>query len=184
MWIWFTAAILLLIAMARFGAGEPSWYLAAVVLLVCGFLTVKAVRFVRKRAGRRSVNGLRLLPPAEFEAEVARWLRRDGWHVEQRGGTGDGGIDLVARRGSEALAVQCKRYAESAAVSAAQVRDLYGAAIANRSTRALLVTTGRVSNAARSWCDALPDGTPVHIFDAEDLAAVAAGRSALSHAWR
>ena len=165
-------------------AGGYRLHALVLMALVMCFVVYRAVRHVRKRSARRSVAGLRALPPADFEAEVARWLRRDGWHVEHRGGTGDGGIDLIAMRGSEAVAVQCKRYAESAAVSAAQVRDLYGAAVAHGSTRALLVTTGRVSGAAKGWCDALPAGTPVHLFDGEQLAAIAAGRLALSHAWR
>ena len=164
-------------------AGLRPYAIGALAIAACVPL-YKAFRLVRSRATRRSLAGLRALQPADFEAEVARWLRRDGWHVEHRGGAGDGGIDLIAMRGSEALAVQCKRYAESAAVSAAQVRDLYGAAVALGSTRALLVTTGRVSGAARGWCAELPAGTPVHLFDAEQLGAIAAGREKLSQAWR
>ena len=52
---------------------------------------------------RRTVDGLRKLHPGEFEAEVGRWLRRDGGASNTRGGTGDGGIDIVAaqaRRGA------------------------------------------------------------------------------------
>ena len=184
MWRSLTLTSLAAAAVAYTDALGLRWYAVAALAIVVAALALKVARFVRRRAARRSVAGLRLLPPGDFEAEVARWLRRDGWHVELRGGTGDGGIDLIAQRGAEALAVQCKRYAESAAVSAAQVRDLYGAAIANGSTRAVLVTTGRVSSAARTWCEALPAGTPVHLFDAEELGAVAAGRAAFSHAWR
>ena len=183
MWRWSAVIGALSAEVAYVDAAGMRSYAVAVLAIAACFPAYKAVRFVRNRAARRTVAGLRALQPADFESEVARWLRRDGWHVEQRGGSGDGGIDLIAMRGSEALAVQCKRYAESAAVSAAQVRDLYGAAVAHGSTRALLVTTGRVSGAARGWCEALPAGTPVHLFDAEHLAAVAAGRETLSHAW-
>lgn len=134
---------------------------------------------MRRRRARRTLVGLRALHPGEFEGEVGRWLRREGWSVEQRGGTGDGGIDLVATRGRETLAVQCKRYAETAAVSAAQVRDLYGAAVASGSTRAALMTTGRVSRAAAAWCAALPSGTRLELFDAEAVGQFAAGQRRL-----
>lgn len=77
------------------------------------------------------------------------------------------------------LVVQCKRYAETAAVSAAQVRDLYGAAVASGSTRAALMTTGRVSRAAAAWCQSLPAGTRLELFDAEAVGQFAAGQRRL-----
>lgn len=132
---------------------------------------------IQRRRRVRAVDGLRELSPGEFETEVARWFRREGYHVDQRGGTGDGGVDLVARRGAEVLAVQCKRYAADAAVSAAQVRDLYGAAVAEGTDRAVLVTTGRVSKAARAWVEALPDGPSVTVFDAGAVSEFARGNT-------
>ena len=73
--------------------------------------------------------------------------------------------------------MQCKRYAESAAVSASQVRDLYGAALAERATGAVLVTTGRVSGPALEWAAALPAGVPIAFHDQNCLASVAAGQA-------
>lgn len=143
-------------------------------VLLLALLRVRSV--LRRRSQRRSVEGLRRLPPHDFEQEVGRWLKREGWRVEQRGGTGDGGIDLLATRGRETLAVQCKRYAESATVTAAQVRDLYGAAIASGSTRAALVTTGRISRAAVAWCEELPAGLRMHLVDSEAVGRFATGQ--------
>jgi len=141
---------------------------------------VALLRARNRREARKRLEGLRALPPAAFEEEVARWLRRCGWQVEHVGGTGDGGIDLLATRGKEVLAVQCKRYAEHAAVSAAQVRDLYGAAVAAGATSAALVTTGRVSSAARAWAEALPDGLEVAIHDAACVARLAQGHGRIA----
>jgi HJR/Mrr/RecB family endonuclease len=126
------------------------------------------------RRALRTVAGLRALPPAEFEAAVGRWLRRDGWHVQHCGGGADDGIDLLARKGKDTLAVQCKRCAETASVTSAQVRDLYGAAVATGANRALLVTTGRISSAATTWCAELT--TPsVHLIAATELGPIATG---------
>ncbi len=155
-------------------AGTRPAALGALTLAVV-LLGVRIAGAARARRRRRTLEGLRALPPAEFEAEVARWLRRDGWRVEQRGGTGDGGIDLVATRREAKLAVQCKRYAETAAVSSAQVRDLYGAAIALEATVAVLVTTGRISAQALAWGEALPGSLPVRVHDHRCLALLAAG---------
>lgn len=158
-------------------AGGSRWAGILVLLLSGAWLAARLHGSVRNARSRKTLEGLRRLHPHDFEGEVGRWLRRDGWQVEHRGGTGDGGIDIVAKRGKEVLAVQCKRYAESAAVSAAQVRDLYGAAVAEGSTRAVLVTTGRISRAAAAWCESLPDAPRFHLFDAAAVAELAAGRA-------
>jgi restriction system protein len=138
----------------------------------------KLRRAVRRRQALRTLAGLRALPPAEFEAAVGRWLRRDGWHVNHCGGVADGGIDLLARKGGDTLAVQCKRYAETASVTSAQVRDLYGAAVAVGATHALLVTTGRISSAATTWCADLST-PPLHLVSALELGRIVTGRSRL-----
>jgi restriction system protein len=152
--------------------------LAGLVVGIAGFGVV-AWRWAARRSARRRLEGLRALPPAEFEGEVARWLRRDGWRVEQLGGTGDGGIDLLATRKKDTIAVQCKRYAEHAAVSAAQVRDLYGAAVALGATGALLVTTGRVSSSARAWAETLPEGPRLSFHDMDCVGELAGHRAHL-----
>ncbi len=160
---------------AWFTSGEWRWGAASLACASILALGVKVRRHIRRRVATRTLAGLRSLHPDDFEVEVARWLRREGWSVEHRGGTGDGGIDLVATRGRETLAVQCKRYADTAAVSSAQVRDLYGAAVATGSTRAALVTTGRISRAATNWCESLPDGPRLQLFDAEAVGRLAIG---------
>lgn len=151
-------------------------WLGIALLAVSSVLILwRVARWDRRRRLRRTVEGLRSLPPPEFEAEVGRWLRRDGWRIELRGGTGDGGIDIVATKGRETLAIQCKRYAETTPVTASQLRDLYGAAIAEGATGAVMVTTGRVSKAAREWCESLPPGLRAVLLEGADLAPVAAG---------
>lgn len=129
--------------------------LSAVALPIGAKLTAALVR--RRRL--KTIEGLAELHPTGFERTVGGWLARSGWLVEHRGGTGDGGIDLVAFRDGRVLAVQCKRYRPDRAVAAAHVRDLYGAAMAFGATTAFLVTTGRVSGPAQKWIDELPQST-------------------------
>ena len=163
-------------------AFDPAGYRWAGLLgltFVVAILALRLRSLLRRRAARRTLEGLRSLHPDDFEAEVAGWLRRDGWQVEHRGGTGDGGIDILASKRRETLAVQCKRYAESAAVSAAQVRDLYGAAVATGATAAVLVTTGRVSGPAVAWAETLPPGPALTFHDLNCLGNLAAGNTRL-----
>jgi hypothetical protein len=64
----------------------------------------------------------------EFEAYVGDILRYHGYFVEATRVTGDFGVDLVARRYAEILAVQCKRLAGP--VGANAVREVtWGAAV-------------------------------------------------------
>ena len=56
----------------------------------------------------------------EFEQYVAVRFRENGWDVSATSATGDYGVDIIAKRGDERVAVQCKRYAKSVGVSAVQ----------------------------------------------------------------
>ena len=113
--------------------------------------------------GRRQPD-MHSLSPHAFERAVGAWLARDGWLVEHRGGSGDEGLDLLAFHGEQLVAVQCKRYAATASVTPAQVRELYGAAVAVGATVAVMATTGRVSAASRTWAANLPSDGPQFLF--------------------
>lgn len=69
------------------------------------------------------------LTPQQFEALVAQVFERQGYDVKLIGGSGDGGIDVIAKKassgGGEVLAIQCKHYSGTVGVSVA--RDLFGA---------------------------------------------------------
>lgn len=147
------AVVWLLVPGARMASG-------AVVASATAVLAWFAFTWHRRWRRRHTLDSLRQLSPVRFEHQVAAWLARDGWLVEERGGKGDEGLDLVAFQGDEVVAVQCKRYAEKHAVTPAQVREFYGAATAIGATRAVLVTTGRYSAAAEAWCGTLPPGGP------------------------
>jgi restriction system protein len=74
--------------------------------------------------------------PAGFEAWVAARLAARGWEVTPTGGTGDQGADVIARRGAESIAVQCKlasrpvgNRAVQEALAGAQFHGLAGAAV-------------------------------------------------------
>ncbi|WBL35562.1 restriction endonuclease [Tepidiforma flava] len=154
------------------GLAWAGWTAAAAGALL---LVYRAAAALRRRAVLRTLEGLRGLPPAEFEARVAAWLERDGWRVEQTGGPGDGGIDLIAKKGRDVAAVQCKRFAGGAAVGASAVRDLYGAATAAGATLAVLVTTGRVTAPAAAWAAGLRQGPKLVLVDSGSVAEAARG---------
>ena len=64
---------------------------------------------------------------AEFEAYVGGALRHNGYLVAFTKATGDFGVDLIARKGTEVIAVQCKRRIKP--VGAAAVQEVVAGAV-------------------------------------------------------
>jgi hypothetical protein len=64
------------------------------------------------------------------------------------GGSGDGGIDVEARRGAEYVVIQCKRYKTGNKVGSPQVRNFIGSLHVARANRGYLVTTSSFTEPA------------------------------------
>ena len=109
------------------------------------------------------------LSPSQFEEYVAqRVFARQGYTVENTPDVADGGVDIIItdRQGNRAV-VQCKRYRST--VGEATVRDLYGAMIHHNAGMAFLVTTAKISDAARRWAA----DKPIDLIDGARLEALA-----------
>jgi hypothetical protein len=90
----------------------------------------------------------RPITPTDFEEMVADDFRRRGYDIEVRGGTNDWGIDIIARRGAESLAIQAKMYAGARPVNRRQVFELFGVANYFGHSRAVIATDGRLASDA------------------------------------
>jgi hypothetical protein len=124
-----------------------------------------AVRlFTKLRAAGKSLEQLRALSPDEFETWVAARFREQGYRARRTGQTGDHGVDVQAERRDEKVVVQCKRYRDTS-IGEPVLRDLYGAMHHAGATRAVLATTGRISDAARAWAE----DKPIDLWDGETL---------------
>ena len=74
---------------------------------------------------RYKMEQLDMMEGHEFEYAVADLLRHNGWRdVEVTQGSGDYGIDILARRKSTRYAIQCKRYKSAVGVKAVQEAGL------------------------------------------------------------
>jgi restriction system protein len=104
------------------------------------------------------------LDPKSFEHYVAGLFRQKGYAVTVRGRSGDHGVDLelTSARGKRAI-VQCKRYRGT--VGEKIVRDLFGTLLHERASRAFLVTTADISDAAVKWSQ----GKPITLIDGDML---------------
>lgn len=161
--------LLLLGAAAAVGSTVTAPAGVAIAALAASLAGWWSLRRVKAHRRRDAVQRLRGMTPARFEHEVGAWFSRAGFVVEHRGRSGDHGLDLVAFRGGDVVAVQCKRYAERQPVTPAQIRELYGAAAAIGATRALLVTTGRFSAAGASWAQSLTGAPRLTLVGPERL---------------
>lgn len=141
----------------------------AVALLVLFVWLVSLVQKAYRRhllASQKGIDSIRSLSWREFEYLVAEALRRDGYTVEERGGSGrDGGIDLVARRREETMLVQCKQW-KTWDVGVKVVREMYGVMHADKATSVMIVSTGKYTRAARAFAE----GKPIQLMDGPALA--------------
>ena len=106
----------------------------------------------------------------DFERVLADYYRDLGFDVEHCGtGAGgqryDGGVDLVLRRDQETVLVQCKHW-NAAQVPHNDVHQLIGLVETRGATRAVLVTSGEFTTAAR---DAASRTSRIELMDGSDL---------------
>jgi hypothetical protein len=133
-------------------------------------------RLARSRGGLEQDDGagsavtlaqLQALSPAEFERWVGDRFQRQGYYVRNRADRADHGVDLwLATPDGQVAVVQCKRY--EGTVGEPVVRDLYGVMQHEKAALGFLVTTGRVSAAARRWAQ----GKPMVLLDGQQLIAM------------
>jgi restriction system protein len=110
------------------------------------------------------IAALRNLPWGEFEVLVGEVFRNQSFVVKERGGfKRDGGVDLIAERGSERVLIQCKHWRLD--VREAQIKQLYADVKTQKFTEGWLVTSGQFSRFARSWAK----GKEIKLIDGEDL---------------
>ena len=111
----------------------PAWYglLDLVVFAICGFVGFSYVVRLHREAKRRNLldwtTDLRRLDSDEFEWLACELFRREGYEPLKVGSAhrGDGNIDIILRRRSETVLVQCKRWT-ARYVGAAEVREFAG----------------------------------------------------------
>jgi restriction system protein len=101
----------------------------------------------------------------QFELLVAEGFRLQGYRVVETGGGGpDGGVDLVLHKNGEKYLVQCKQW-RAFRVGVEIVRELYGAMAAEGAAGGFVVTSGRFTDAARSFAE----GRNVQLVDGSRL---------------
>ncbi len=101
----------------------------------------------------------------DFEALVGESFRRDGYQVDERGGSApDGGIDLVILKGGERHLVQCKHW-KTQQSGVTVIRELNGVIAAQGAHGGIVATGGGFTRDARE----LADRCKIRLIGGEDL---------------
>ena len=166
-WVsWLIAVILLVGSVSHCGVFS--------LLLVCPFIITGILSSQRKidrqnlLDRQESLDTIRAMTWQQFELLVGEAYRRQGYKVEERGGSGgDGGIDLILRQQGQKTLVQCKRW-RTQQVGVSIVRELYGVMTSENAAGGILVTCGTFTPDARAF--AL--GKPMALVNGDELLAL------------
>lgn len=150
------------------GLQPIAWMFSMLFLLAAGFSYIKSLsrrKLVDTQTGIHSIRDMHWL---DFERMVGEVFRRQGYHVEEQGGSGpDGGIDLVLHKGGRKSVVQCKRW-RNVQVGVSPVRELYGVMTAERADACIFVSSGTYTADARAFAD----GKPIQLIEGDKLASL------------
>ncbi len=114
---------------------------AAVGLLLAVLLAAERRRPVDGMAAIDAMTG------TDFEDYVAARLKRAGWQVSFTPGSGDYGVDLIARRDDRSVAVQCKRLGRPVGVAA--VQQVVAGARHHDCTKSIVISNQEFTDAAK-----------------------------------
>lgn len=85
----------------------------------------------------------------QFEEEVGRVFRKNGYKVEVTKGTGDGGVDIIMYKDGLKYILQCKHYRKRLGPEA--VRSLYGVKEQFKADRLIMVASSGLTPASQDF---------------------------------
>ena len=112
----------------------------------------------------KNISNLDELTGIEFEAAIANLYEHKGYEVQTTKASGDFGIDIIAKKGSEILAIQTKRYIGKVGIKA--VQEVSAGAFYYKATKAVVITNSFYTDPAKE----LAKKTGVTIIDKKRLA--------------
>ena len=101
----------------------------------------------------RNLSSVDELNGLEFEAAVSFLYENKGYKVQMTKASGDFGVDLIAEKGQERIAIQAKRYSGTVGVKA--VQEVVAGGFYYKATKALVITNSYYTPAAKKMADGL-----------------------------
>ena len=160
-------------------AGMILQYVAPLVLVLAALCSMLAMRrrskLLVEAEARTGSAPLRNMTWREFEQLVGAYFERLGYSVSFTADGADGGVDVVARMGSETFLIQCKQW-RATQVGVGVVRELYGLMAARGATGGYVVSIGPFTSDAEDFAD----GRNINLVDANSLLSTLNTRSPAS----
>ncbi len=158
-------------AYAPLVARTAGLFLQVIAPAACVFAAAISWFRKRRRTGllkdaevRTSVAPLAKLNWQEFEQLVGAHFERIGYSVSFTPQGADGGVDVIARKGSETFLIQCKQW-RATQVGVSVVRELFGVMTARGATGGYVVSIGPFTADARAFAE----GRNIQLIDANSL---------------
>ncbi|MFQ5816052.1 MAG: restriction endonuclease [Candidatus Binatia bacterium] len=164
------AGLLFVFSFSALAAGLAAVLVSSIVLAIPeaiwrtsqpDYPAFKSYEKARAEYGQQLDNWLRLqeswwqsLSGDSFEYALMRLLRERGYNVVQTGMSGDSGVDLVLKKDSRTIIIQCKAHKNP--IGPGAVRDLYGTLMHRKDSEAWLVSTSGFSRGARDFASEKP----------------------------
>ncbi len=169
--------------LAAGGFVVPQHVIVPVVILLACVIALIGVWFyyfvyLKEQARREallqlSVDQVDEMTGVEFENYVEALLRRDGYKTETTSTSGDYGVDLVAIKDKQRIAIQCKRYTKS--IDQKAVREVYAGMTKYQCSLGVVITNRHFTKHAVE----LADSTNCILIDREKLALLASKRATI-----
>lgn len=100
----------------------------------------------------------------EFEVAIAGLYKHKGYEVEITKASGDFGVDVIAKKGREILAIQAKRYSGKVGIKA--VQEVSAGAFYYKATKAIVITNSFYTEQAKE----LAKNTDITLINKKHLA--------------
>ena len=125
----------------------------------------KAVRDYEWYLKKCSIDFWNSLDGFEFEREVAKLFRTQGYDATVTSATGDGGVDIILRKNGERIAVQCKHHAKP--VGPNDVRALQGVVAAQNYSKGIFVSLNGYTSSV--YYETRSGSVPIELLELKDI---------------
>jgi len=142
---------------------EKSQYLTHIQELN-DFKTNKEISFIngiseklKKVQGRtyRTEDEWRQMSDRDFEFEIGKVYNRLGYQTQVTKRSGDGGVDVIAKKDNETIYIQCKHYAPNTHLGAPELQAFWGCCSGNGISKGVMVCTSSLTKDARAFANKL-----------------------------
>ena len=91
----------------------------------------------------------------DFEFEVGKVYNRLGYQTQVTKRSGDGGVDVIAKKDNEIIYIQCKHYAPNTHLGAPELQAFWGCCSGNGIKKGVMVCTSSLTKDASAFANKL-----------------------------